>query len=168
MLFSAGDKGFLKYDGVTVTLAENFYFFLPANYPHEYCPLGEKWDVRWVAFDGYACADVLKKFNMTKPIALKLEKSDLMQSIYNKMFIAQKTDKVYGDYKCSGLVYEYLLEFHRLVIDKNMSGGKDRSSILMPVLTYIDDNFRRDFPMSELPGFRALPRSTFAEFSRRQ
>lgn len=150
ILFSAGDKGVLKYDDITVNLAENFYFFLPANYPHEYCPMKEKWDVRWIAFDGYACADVLKKFNMTKPLAIKLEKSDSMQSLYNKMFIAQRTDKVYGDYQCSGLVYEYLLEFHRLVIDKNMSSGKDRSSILMPALTYIDDHFRCDFPMSEL------------------
>lgn len=150
ILFSASGKGILNFDSTTVNLAEDYWFFIPASYPHEYYPIEEKWDVRWVAFDGFACRNILEKLNMTKPFALRLNNSSSLQHIYNKMFTAQKTDKVYGDYTCSGLIYEYMLEFHRLVIDKNMSGGNDRSSILMPVLSFIDDNFRNDFPLTTL------------------
>ena len=150
ILFSASGKGILNFDSTTVNLAEDYWFFIPASYPHEYYPIEEKWDVRWVAFDGFACRNILEKLNMTKPFALRLNNSSSLQHIYNKMFTAQKKDKVYGDYTCSGLIYEYMLEFHRLVIDKNMSSGNDRSSILMPVLSFIDDNFRNDFPLTTL------------------
>ena len=64
------------------------------------------------------------------------------------MFVTQKSDKIYGCYTCSGLIYQYILEFSNQ--SRAVSGRNDRSSLLMPVLNYIDDNFRKDFPMTKL------------------
>lgn len=66
------------------------------------------------------------------------------------MFTARKYDKVYADYICSGLIYQYVIEFHRMAYDKNLSGEADKSNILTPVINYIDENFRRDFPITAL------------------
>ncbi|MDE6596319.1 MAG: AraC family transcriptional regulator [Oscillospiraceae bacterium] len=150
ILFSAKGRGCLKFDNTTVTLEENSFFFLPAGYPHEYFPVGNSWDVRWTAFDGYACRHILSEFGMTKPVSVKLEDPAPMQSLFNKMLAAQKSDIVYGDYTCSGLIYQYMIEFHRLCSDKSFAGGTDRSDILVPVLNYIDENFRENFPMTVL------------------
>lgn len=150
ILFSAKGRGCLKFDSTAVTLEENCLFFLPAGYPHEYFPVGNSWDVRWTAFDGYACRHILSEFGMTKPVSVKLEDPAPMQSLFNKMLGAQKSDIVYGDYTCSGLIYQYMIEFHRLCSDKSLTGGVDRSDILVPVLNYIDENFRENFPMTVL------------------
>ncbi len=150
ILYSAKGIGCLKYDNQTVSLTEGYYFFLPAGYPHEYYPVSDNWDVRWIAFDGYACGHILSELNMTRPIVRRADDGRTHQRLYSVMFVAQKNDKVYGDYACSGFVYQYIMEFYRIAHDKNMSGGNDRSNILMPVLNYIDDNFRSDFPMTVL------------------
>lgn len=150
ILFSANGNGLLKYDNLTLPVAEGDYFFLPAGYPHEYYSENAGWDVRWIAFDGYACTHILSQFEMTKPIIIKSQDSAALQNLYNKMFTAQKTDKVYGDYSCSGFVYDYIIEFYRLMGNKVNGSKNDRSKLLLPVLDYIDENFRSDFPLTIL------------------
>ena len=150
ILFCVKDCGILKYDSSVVKITEKCVFFLPANYPHEYYPEGDKWHTRWVAFDGYACGSILGELNMTSPIVIKTDKSDSLERLYDKIFVALKSDKVYGNYTCSGLIYSCILEFHKLVLDSAVNGGTEKSSILMPALNYIDDNFREDFSIAKL------------------
>ncbi|MBQ9119830.1 MAG: helix-turn-helix transcriptional regulator [Lachnospiraceae bacterium] len=150
ILFSAHGTGILKFDNITMTVAEGNYFFLPAGYPHEYYTEAPPWDVRWIAFDGYACAHVLGQFHMTKPIIIKPQDSTALQNMYNKMFTSQKSDRIYCDHSCSGLVYDYLLEFYRIMDHKTNKGRSDRNRILLPVLDYIDEHFRSDFPLTVL------------------
>ena len=150
ILYCASGTGVLKFDDVTIPITENSCFFLPADYPHEYYPECDKWNMRWVVFDGYACRSLLDKLNLTRPVLIKPDDSTTLLKLFDRMFVTLKTDKVYGNYKCAGLVYEYLMEFHCLAADKSMMGGADKSDILMPALNYIEDNFRHDFPISIL------------------
>ena len=150
LFYSAKGQGCLCYDQVTISLTEGHFFFLPANYPHEYYPKNGNWDVRWVAFDGFACSQVLQELSLTRPAYVHLEDCSALEKIYNRLFVTQKTDHVHGDFTCSGLLYEYLLAFHKQVIDQSLSNGKDKSNLLMPVLNYIDENFHQDFPMTIL------------------
>ena len=150
LLYSAKGQGCLRYDSVSVALSEGWYFFLPANYPHEYYPVDSNWDVRWVSFDGYSCPQIQAALDLTHPVCIKPEDGSILEKIYNKMFVAQKTDKLHCDHTCSGLVYEYLLEFHRQVSTTGTSNGANRSDLLMPALNYIDDHFSQDFSMTVL------------------
>jgi len=150
VLYSAAGRGFLKYDGNTINLSGGCYFFLPANYPHEYYPADGNWDVRWVAFGGVCCNDIFSELHLTKPLARRFDDSSVLQRLYKQMFVSQKSDKVYGNYICSGLAYQYVMEFYKLVSDKNTSGGNDRSAILMPVINYIDNHYSEDFPLTLL------------------
>lgn len=150
ILFSAEGEGVLKYDNMSTVIEEGAFFFLPAGYPHEYYAENDKWDVRWVAFDGYASNHILSLLNMTKPTIIKPNEPDTLQSILDRMFTAQNLDKLYGDFICSGLVYEYIIEFHRHMNDKANKVRSERSKLLLPVLNYIDENFRSDFSMTVL------------------
>ena len=148
ILYSAKGKGELKLEDSIYSLTENCYFFLPADIPHEYYPVDGSWDVRWVAFDGFACNDIFRELGLTDSVIFRTENPEPLLHIYNKMFVAQKSDRIYGNYTCSGLVYQYILEFHNQ--SEACFGGSDRSNLLMPVINYIDDNFREDFPMTRL------------------
>ncbi len=150
LLYSAKGQGCLKYDSTTITLSEGWYFFLPNGVPHEYYPITDSWEVRWVVIDGTACEQIMKELKLTRPVCIKPDDGSMLEKIYNKMFVAQKTDKIYGNYTCSGLLYDYLLEFHRQVSIKNSSGGTNKSELLMPVLGFIDDHFSEDFSLTVL------------------
>ncbi len=150
ILFCAGGNGTLIYDNTKIKITENCFFFLPAFYPHEYIPDDKKWDIRWVVFDGNACTHILGELGMDKPMVIKTADILSAQKLYDKMFVALKTDKVYGNYTCSGLVYQYILEFYRIASDSEESSKADRSNILMPALNYIEDNFRKDFSVADL------------------
>lgn len=103
-----------------------------------------------VGFPAYLrlCNALLEELEMTKPCVIRPESTESLCNLYNKMFIEQKSDKIYGNYICSGLIYQYILEFYHTA--KSTEEGKDRSSLLMPVLNYIDDNYSKDFPMTVL------------------
>ena len=150
ILFCADGSGVLRFDDAETEITGNSFIFLPAFYPHEYTPDDEKWDMRWVVFDGYACNEIFNEFGMDKPVVVKTANINAMQKLYDKMFVALKTDKVYGNYTCAGLIYQYILEFHRLASDGNAKNKADKSDILMPALNYIEENFRRDFPITVL------------------
>ncbi|MCM1523620.1 MAG: AraC family transcriptional regulator [Ruminococcus sp.] len=149
ILYSAKGRGCLKYGGVSVNLTEGYYFFLPAFCPHEYYPVRGDWDVRWTAFDGSACTEILGSLDMTKPFAVKLTDSGSLQKLYAEMFNVLRSDIIYGNFTCSGLIYQYIIELHKLASDKTPAGG-GRSSILMPVLDYIESNFRNGFSLTLL------------------
>ncbi len=150
ILWCAGGSGILKFDSTSVVINEGDYFFLPAGYPHEYYTEGDYWDVRWVTFDGYACAHVLSQFSMTKPVVISPREASSLKKLFGKMYNLQKTDRVYGDFSCSGYMYAYIIEFHRRIDTKENKQRSDRFRLLGPVLDYIDKNFSSDFPLTEL------------------
>lgn len=145
ILYCGHGSGKLIFDDTTVNITEGSYFFLPAYYPHEYYPDNEKWKVNWVVFDGYDCDRILREIKLVKPVAISSDDSTVLQKLFDKMFVTLKSDKVFGNYTCSGLIYQYLIEFHRLLSNNDIVGGTDRSNILKPALNYIEDNFRKDF-----------------------
>ncbi|MBR4112018.1 MAG: AraC family transcriptional regulator [Ruminiclostridium sp.] len=150
ILYCGSGNGLLKYDDVTVNITKGSFFFLPAYYPHEYFSEDDKWEVCWVVFDGYDCNRILSEMKLTKPVVITPDDSAALNKLFDKMFITLKSDKVFGNYTCSGLVYQYLIEFHRLVSNNDTVGGTDRSNILMPALNYIEENFRKDFSVAVL------------------
>lgn len=150
ILFCAAGNGILEYDEKEVKINAGDYFFLPKDKPHAYYPEVELWDVRWTAFEGSICDDILTRFGMTEPVVITPADETTMEKIFDKMIISQENDILYCDHTCSGLVYDYLIEFHRMM-DSNADNSKSRQiSMLLPVLRFMHDNFRSDISMTQL------------------
>ncbi|MDE6063314.1 MAG: AraC family transcriptional regulator [Lachnospiraceae bacterium] len=150
ILFCAVGGGTLAYDGKEVRIRAGDYFFLPKDKPHTYYPDGALWDVRWIAFEGSICDEILARFGMTAPAVITPADETIMERIFDKMVISQENDILYCDYTCSGLLYDYLIGFHRLM-DANTDSARSRQiSMLLPVLRFMHDNFRSDISMTQL------------------
>lgn len=150
ILFCAAGSGTLEYDGKKVSISAGDYFFLPKDKPHTYYPNGELWDVRWAAFEGSVCDEILNRFGMTVPIVITASDETTMEKTFDRMVISQENDILYCDHTCSGLVYDYLIEFHRLM-DADADSARSRHiSMLLPVLRFMHDNFRSDISMTQL------------------
>ena len=52
IIYCGSGTGKLKYDNITIPISKGSYFFLPADYPHEYFPDEEMWETCWLVFDG--------------------------------------------------------------------------------------------------------------------
>jgi len=150
ILFCAEGKGVLKYDDVTVELNAGNCVFLPENYPHEYYPVNKRWDVRWIAFEINGCDRILNRFGITKPTVISAADNAEMENIFDKMLTLQRTDILYCDYTCSGLVYDFIIAFHRHLKADADSAKSRRLTMLLPALQYMYDNFRKDFSLAFL------------------
>lgn len=150
ILFCAAGSGTLRYDDKEVNIGAGDYLFLPKNKSHSYYPNEELWDVRWTAFEGSICDEILNRFGMTVPVVITPEDGSALEKIFDKMVMSQESDYLYCDHTCSGLVYDYLIEFHRFMDDNANSERSRHISMLLPVLKYMHDNFRSDISMSQL------------------
>lgn len=166
ILLCAGGNGTLEYEDTSVKIKNGDIVFLPKEQAHYYYPNGNYWNVLWAAFEGSDCESILKRFGMTSPMVISPKDDNSMETIFKKMISSQENDILYCDHTCSGLVYEYILEFHRLM-DKNTDSKKSRQiSMLLPVLRYMHDNFRNDISMSDLSDMLGITPQHFCRIFR--
>lgn len=167
ILFCAEGSGTLEYDKKQVKINAGDYFFLPKNKAHTYYPDGEIWDVRWIAFEGSVCDEILIRFGMTAPIVITAPDGSALEKTFDRMVLSQENDYLYCDHTCSGLVYDYLIEFHRH-IDANADRAKSRQiSMLLPVLRFMHDNFRSDISMTQLSDIMGVTPQHFCRVFRK-
>lgn len=166
ILFCAEGKGVLKYGDETAEITKGNYFFLPKGQSHEYYPKNNRWDVRWIAFDGNGCVDVFTHFGMTKPTIVGMGEDMVMEDIFDRMLFSQINDVLYCGYICSGLVYDYIIEFHRLMNAEVDSTRSRRLTMLLPALQYMHDNFREDFSLALLAGLLGVTPQHFCRIFR--
>lgn len=150
ILYSAEGSGTLEYDGKSAAIRPGDYFFLPKDHPHSYYPDEEIWDVRWTAFDGSIAGEILSRFCMTQPVVITPYDGAALEKLFDKMVLSQQKDILYCDHTCSGLIYDYIIEFHRFM-DANADSTRSRNiSMLLPVLKMMHDDFRSDMSMTQL------------------
>lgn len=160
LLCTEGDGSFI-HNGITRPFNAEDCIFLPAGIPHEYSPAASRWGMQWFTFDGYAVMQLLNQFNMNTPFLLCGKQNALLQSLYNRMRTELTTDRLYGIYICSALVYQFLFEFHRLTLTQT----KDTNQHISCALEYINQHYHRICPFNNWPIMWASRRSIFAESS---
>lgn len=135
-----------------ITIGPGDYIFLPKGCPSEYYGADKKWDVRWIAFEGYALERMLPKLEMSEAFVLHAAGKDIekLDGIFDQMIRTLHTNRLFGSDICSGLMYEYLIEFHLLMDTENLQAKKGKMNILLPVITYIEDHLGEDFPITDL------------------
>lgn len=148
ILYCTKGSGTLVLDGKKLRIPSCSAIFLPAFYPHEYYPNEEIWDIRWVVPSGYAAGDILKHFGLTEPMVFHLDEVKTLDHIFRKMHDAIRSDSVFGNYKASGYLYDFLIEFYRIVSAKGTSDKPN--SALVKALDYINFNYPASISLDDL------------------
>lgn len=146
LLFCTEGRGVLTCGEETHPIAAGDCFFLPAGHPHAYHAENSRWSVQWLTFDGYALPQLLSQLGMTAPHIVHAGSTAAFQSLFSRMVAAQTSDRFFGDYACSGLVYSYILEFHRLMLTVTDA----RNQLLIKVLNHIDQAYPCDISLQQL------------------
>lgn len=156
IIYCTKGKGRVVIDGKETIITSGMCFFLPAKYPHEYYTVGDLWETYWIAFDGYETENTLKKLGFDKAKVFALNSLEGMEEQFRKIFLTLNTDHIFGNFAASGMLYSFILEFHRAAFDKNAEQGAAKETNLMSVLDYIDENFSRDIELEELCGIAKI------------
>ena len=161
ILFCAEGCGILEAAGKSYEINSGSYFFLPADFPHAYHPETEIWDVRWVAFDGPACNGILKTFKLELPCVVRAKENTPLNEVFDKMLDSLENDILYCNYVCSGLIYDYIIRFHRLFDTEYGSSKSRRLSLIAPALSYIHAEFAGDISVPELSELAGISQQHF-------
>lgn len=148
ILYCTKGSGTLLLDGKEIPILPRSAIFMPAHYPHEYYPDEEIWDVHWVVPAGFAAEDILGHFGLTKPTVYELSEIKTLEHIFRKMHDAIRSDSVFGNYRASGYLYDFLIEFYRIISAKGISGAPNAA--LMKALDYINFNYASAISMDDL------------------
>lgn len=97
------------------------------------------WRTHYVSFTGYSADIILRQLGLTEAGVFQVDMG-IMRSIFQRIINTLKSDKFYGGFTASAIVYEYIIEFNRQII-----GAENRftseSASLTPVLSYIDTHY---------------------------
>lgn len=148
ILYCTRGSGTLVIDGKKTSITPFTGIFIPAAYPHEYFADGDEWDVHWVVPGGYAAEDILRKFGLESPQVSALGDVGTLEHIFRKMHEAVRADSIFGNYRASGYLYDFLIEYYRLTTS---NGATDTyHPALMKALKLINSDFRREISMGDL------------------
>lgn len=148
ILYCTKGSGTLLLDGKRLYISPCTAIFMPAGYPHEYYPDGDVWDVHWAVPAGYAAEDILKHFGLCEPKVYELGETKMLEHIFRKMHEAIRADSVFGNYRASGYLYDFLIEFYRLISSGGAAGAPN--SALMKAVDYIGCNYASPITMEDL------------------
>lgn len=148
ILYCTKGGGTLLLDEKKFHISPYTAIFMPAYHPHEYYPDDDVWDVHWVVPSGYAAEDILRNFGLVEPKIYEIKEIKMLEYIFRKMHEAIRADSVFGNYRASGYLYDFLIEFYRIISASGMSGSPN--SALMKALDYINSNYTSAITMNDL------------------
>lgn len=148
ILFSTKGSGVLISGGERMAVPPCSAMFLPAAVPHEYYAAGDIWDIHWVVPGGYAADDILRQFGFSAPAVYPLSDVRTLEHIFRKMHDAIRSDNIFGNYKASGYLYDFLIETYRVISGNGASASS--SPALMRALDLINGSYQQPLGMDEL------------------
>mgnify|MGYP004502066175 CR=1 FL=1 len=148
ILYWTKGTGTLVLDGKATALPVSHAMFLPAGYPHEYLPDGDVWDVHWVVPGGASCGDILRSFGLNGPQVFPVTDAHTLEHMFRKMHDALRSDSIFGNYRAAGFLYDFLIEFYRIISAGSTS--QYYSPALMRALDHINSGFAQPITLEQL------------------
>ncbi len=143
-------SGILQTEGIERQITAGTAFFLPAGTPHSYFQTDNVWRTHYVSFTGYSAEILLRQLGLTEAGVFPVDLG-VMRSIFQRMINTLKSDKFYGGFTASAIIYEYIIEFNRQIIGVESHFASESAS-LTPVLNYIDTHYSEVIDLETLCG----------------
>ena len=167
ILFCTRGSGTLVISGNRLNVPAGSAIFLPAALPllgplfrrngeenglnpaqPQYYANEDVWDIHWVIPGGSAAEEVLRLFGLEQPGVFELSDTRTLEHIFRKMHDAIRADSFFGNFRASGYLYDFLIEFYRLI--SSGSSSRAPSPALMRALDLINSRFAEPLGMDDL------------------
>lgn len=148
ILYSTKGKGTFIYENEKYEIKPYTAIFIPAGLKHSYYPNDDIWDIHWIALSGYASDELLKSFGLEHLGMFPLGDIKMLEHYFRKMHEALMADKIFGNYRASGFLYDFLIEFYRLISASDTAITANPAVIR--AIDYININYTQEITMEEL------------------
>ncbi len=152
LIFCSQGEGVIKIDGKECRIRKAHGFFIPPNIPHAYHKTAEKWKTHWTAFGGKEADSLCKTLGFDKLSCFKIRDIFKIEDIFHKIIDTIKENNYYGGFKCSSLLYEFLIEMGLQKNNCHLANDEQKCGHLAPVLAYIDEHYSEDITLEHLSG----------------
>lgn len=149
IIYCLHGTGTLFFGGESYHITPGMGFVMPRGCPHEYYSNGNIWDTRWVCFDGFAADETAKIFKLDQPRIFTLYETKDLERLHRNMHEAINSDRFYGTYRASGILYSFLVELNRLINVQSSSHGAV-SLPLVRAVDYINIHYRERITLDSL------------------
>ena len=161
ILFTLRGEGKLIVGNDSYLMDEGSLFYIAPGIPHEYFPVVEdEWTTCWVVFRGDDLGEIMPALGFDRFVYRNNIVTEEIQNIFYRMISSVK-DLVYGDEKCSVLVYEYIMAVRHAVQSKEKYGEQGMGSILENALVFINDNYMKDIALETLSDICGVTKQHF-------
>lgn len=148
ILYCTKGSGTLILDGNRIPIPPYTVIYMPACYPHEYYAEEDVWDIHWVVPAGFAVNEILVNFGLEKPQVFEFKNINTLENLFCKMHEAIRSDSVFGNYKASGYLYDFLIEFYRIISFSNSYASPNHA--LTKAVDHINLNYTSHISMEDL------------------
>ena len=143
-------EGTLKVNESTYIIKKGSFFYLMPNTPHEYYSNTDKWELEWIAFSGIQIDNILAELKFDNSKIGTLSNFDKVESSFNKIFVALKSDNDFGKIISSSVLYKILVELYAMLNSKHEIEISQGNRIVNDVKLYIDEHYNQDITIEEL------------------
>ena len=148
ILYCTKGSGILILEDVRYSINPYMAFFLPSGCPHEYYTSEDVWDIHWVVPSGFAVNELLAHFGLDKPGIFELGDIRTLEHHFRKLHDALMGDRIFGNYRAAGFLYDFLIEFYRLT--SQGSAGVTAHSAVIRSMDYINAHYTEEITMDQL------------------
>lgn len=150
IIYCVRGSGVLKVNGEEHEINAGDGFYLPPNVPHEYYPTDEIWETHWITFEGREIPNIMQYIKLEKARVFRIHDLNSLDAIFKKMLYLMRTNYYYGGQQCSAYLYQFFIEFNRVVNMQNGTQDSAKLNQLQPVIDYLNTNYRKDITLAEL------------------
>lgn len=148
ILYCTKGSGTFLYENKKRIITPYTAIFIPSGCPHEYYPNEDIWDIHWVVPSGYAVDELFSHFGFDSLSFYELGNVKMLEHHFRKMHDALIGDRIYGNYRASGYLYDFLIEFHRLATKSGTA--VTANSAVIKAVDYINMNYTEEITMEQL------------------
>ncbi|MBQ7329458.1 MAG: AraC family transcriptional regulator [Oscillospiraceae bacterium] len=147
--FVVGGTFEISIDGVDYTARPGDWFFIPADVPHKYHNFPDKpMEKYWMHFDLYPSSDLLSPLNVQHRV--DASNTPRVTELFREFADLCQNWDIYSRLRVKAIILELIAEYIRLAGKHTQIVNDDRGEEIRNVLSYINENFRRNLTIEEL------------------
>jgi AraC family transcriptional regulator, arabinose operon regulatory protein len=148
-LYTITGCGKLVIEGNEYRLGENTGFLLAPNVPHEYYPVSQPWETRWLIFDGDAISDVLKIIGFRRYEIYNFPNHQYLDSIFNEIYVSLLSNSSIKSVECSSVIYRFIIALKKAAILSDDLDCKGQYYITSTI-QYMQAHYNEDISLDDI------------------